>query len=672
MFSAQAQADPPLSSLAGPVTDKAGVLNESQLDEVRSALDKVADKTEYQLFIVYVDSFDGMDGQQWADRTAEQAHLGVKDLLIAIAVGDRLWGFSVDSASTLTQSQQSKIEDAIVDQARTSNWTGVAQASADALTTTGSGGIAAGVVAGVVVVGGGGFLWWRHRRKASGQQASTSQDELAGLSLTELDRRAGTALVEMDNALRSSENELGFAQAEFGLEATNTFVKALAAAKADTAQAFTIRQKLDDAEPETEPQRRAMLTQLLQLCDRAADTLDGQTRAFDQLRDLSNRAGAVLDEAEQRAGEVAARVPVASQTLQTLATTYPKTALASVEAGPDQAQALIDAARQAIEKGRAALTSGNKNQAVGYAQAGQNAIAQAGAILDSVQNAQAALAGATQRLRDQMASISSDIADVTRLRVGEPTVTAAATEAQAAVAQAQAVAKGGDPLAALSRLTDAEAALDQVLAPARGQEAANAKAAQATQAVLAQVQQVTAQASAYIDARRSAVGTEARTRLSEATRLANLASQQLGANPAQAYGSAQQALGYAQQALQIAQQDANSWNQGGPGGPGQSYGGDSGMGEFVTGLVLGALTSGGGRGRGPSIFGGGSSGPSIFGGGFGSSRGSGFGGSFGGGGGGRSGGGGGRSGGGGRGGSSRGGRSGGGGGRGGRSGGGRF
>jgi len=625
-----AHAVPPMSTLSGPITDQVGAVG-SQVGAVRQALDDVAQKTDYQLFVVYVSSFDGMSGQDWANATANQAHLGTRDMLLAVAVDDRLWGLAVDSASPLSSSDQTRMENAIVDRLRQDDFAGAAIAGANALTGTGddSGLVVGGVVGTMVVVAGGlgGWAWWRNKRKAQGQAASTPADELSGLSIDDLNKRAGSALVELDNSLRSSEDELNFAQAEFGLEATDPFRVALDTAKKDATQAFAIRQQLDDSTPETDPQKRAMLIQLLQLCDHAADSLDAQTKSFEELRNLADRAGQVLDDTEQRAGEVEQHVPVAKQTIATLATTYPAAALASISAGPDQATSLIAGAREAIAKGRDALTGGNKNQAVAFARVAQTAIAQAAKLLGAVDTAPDDLAQAASRLSEHMASISADLGDVERLAPNDQNVAPAAAEARAALEQGQAASTGGDPLAAISRLATAEAALDNALAPARGVAAAAAKAAQSTQAVLSQTNQVIAQATSYIDARRSAVNSDARTRLAEAIRLSTLAQTTLATDPTQAYGIAQQALNYAQLALQAAQQDTDSWGNGW--GQGGSSGG--GMGDFLTGWVIGSSGRGGGGfggggfGSGPSFGGGG------FGGGFGGhSGGGGFGGGFGG------------------------------------------
>ena len=618
-----AQAVPPLGSIDTAVTDQAGVVG-NQASRLNQALNQVADKTNYQLYVVYVPTFDGMSGEDWADQTANQARLGVNDLLLAVAVDDRLYGFAVNTASKISASDQTAIENAIVDRLRNNDWAGAAIAGANKIVdqnTTSP--WTYGLIGGAVVVGGGGgWLWWRNRRKAEGMNPAMAPAELAKLSTPELSQRAGTALVELDNALRSSEDELGFAQAEFGLEATDTFRIALDKAKENASGAFGIRQKLDDEYPETEPQQRAMLMDLLQLCDQAADSLDSQTKSFNELRNLANRAGQVLNEAEQRASEVAQRVPVARKTMETLATTYPSTALASIIANPDHATNLISAARDAIHKGRQSLEDDNKNQAVAFARVGQNAIAQAGKLLDAVDSAQSDLAKAAAKLAEHMASLSSDLGDVQRLRVNDSAVLAAATEAQAALQQAHSVSAGGDPLAALTRLASAETVLDNVLAPARGQEVARLKLVSAVQTTLAQTQQVITQANSYIGARRAAIGTNPRTRLSEASRLVAHSQQILPSDPNQAYALAQQALALAQQALAEAE-DSNHWGSGSGGG----------LDSFLTGVVIGSITRGGGGhswGGGHSGNWGGGGGGGGFGGGGGGGFGGGGGGGFGG------------------------------------------
>jgi len=624
-----AHAVPPLGELPGEITDQVGAL-EGREGEVQQALDRLAEETDLQLFVVFVSSFDGQEGRAWADATANNGGLGPNDLLLAVAVDDRSYGLSADNNAPITDAQLDEVESATEDRLRDDDWAGAAIAAADSLreAVTGSGGgLSLGAVVGVGAVaaaGVGGYLWYRRRRTEPGRQTA-APESLEARPTEELERLAGSALVSIDDAIKTDEQELGFAQAEFGIEATREFAATLDQAKADAARAFRIRQALDDAEPETEPQRRQMLVELLRLCDGAADALDAQTAAFDDLRKLQARAPELLDETEQRAGEIAARIEVARQTLASLGTTYPASALASVSDNPDQAQALVDNARQAVAEGRAGLQKRNRALAVAHVRGAQNALGQATTLLDAVENAGSDLAAAGPRLDQGIASITQDIADAGRLAPDDAAVQATVAEAEAAAEQGRQARDGGDPLAALQRLTAAEAALDNALGPVRQKAESDARAAALLRDTLGRVESQVRATNDFIATRRGAVGPEARTRLAEAVRLVTEAHQLQGRDPSAALASAQRAEQYVQQAAQMAQQDASGW--GSPQGGG--FGGGNNVGGMVLGgILLDSILRGGGGGFGGSGgFGGGS-----FGGSSGRRRSGGIGGGFGGGG----------------------------------------
>lgn len=633
-----AHAEPPLTTLDGDVTDHAGVLGDREA-AVRTALDRVANETDLQLFVVYVESFDSVDGRAWADQTATATGMGRNDILLAVATVDRQYGLSYAGDVPLSSADIDAVENAARDAARTAanapqgqgDWGAVAIDAADALRSRaagGGGGTALAVGGAVVVVGGvGGWLWWRNRRKAAGQAGTTGPEELAGLTTDELDKRASTALVEIDDALKTSEQELGFAQAEFGLEATAEFQQVLTKAKHDVQEAFVLRQHLDDETPDPEGQKRAWLAQIITLVDGAADALDAQTASFDDLRKLAERAPQVLEDTSQRAEEITSRVAVSRQALATLAATYPVTALASVNDNPDQAAALVEEARAAVTKGRAALEAKDRNAAVAQARGAQNALGQAVRLLDAVDNAGKDLAEAGPRLDKGIASITADIADAQRLApiiaaAGDATVAPVTAEAQAAVSQAQAARSGGDPLAALARLTSAEAALDQALAPAREKAEADARASALLRDTLGRVESQVRAIDDFISTRRQAVGPDARTRLAEAIRLVGEARQLSSSDPSAALARAQEAERYANSAAQMAQQDVSGWGQQ-QGGGGPNIGGMVLGGILLDSILRGSGGMGGGMGGRPRSggFGGG-----FGGGGFGGGRGGGFGG----------------------------------------------
>lgn len=94
--------------------------------------------------------------------------------------------------------------------------------------------------------------------------------------LPELDAKAKETLVATDDAVRTSEEELGFAAAQFGEEAAAPFAEAVTYAKGELTAAFRLRQQLDDAFPEDDATRRRMLDEIIGRC---ADADGGSTRS---------------------------------------------------------------------------------------------------------------------------------------------------------------------------------------------------------------------------------------------------------------------------------------------------------------------------------------------------------------------------------------------------------
>ena len=86
-------------------------------------------------------------------------------------------------------------------------------------------------------------------------------------------------------------------------------------AKTTLAQAFNVRQILDDAVPETPQQRRDLLTRVVVAAAKADRELDAQREAFAKLRDLVINAPTRLDTLTQQMVDLTARLDPAQQTL---------------------------------------------------------------------------------------------------------------------------------------------------------------------------------------------------------------------------------------------------------------------------------------------------------------------------------------------------------------------
>lgn len=633
-------AEPP-QALQDEITDTAGVLGD-RTGDVQKALDRLAEQTQFQLFVVYVDSFDDWDAVDWANAAAIDSKMGLDDILLAVAVQDRAYAVSVDQNPELTDAQLSTVQAAVEDRLRTDDWAGAAIAAADGYRDAAGGGSGAVGIAGgsggfpwgwLLVLGGIGLVIWLVVRSGRKSRAADPRS----MPIEELNRRAGPALVAADDAVTTAGQELGFAEAQFGVQASRVFGEVLAAAKQKVGQAFTLRQQLDDSQPEPEAQRRGMLMQILQLCEESTAALRAQTAEFERLRDLQARAPEVLAETDRRVQEVAARLPDANATLEQLAATYPEAALGTVRGNVTQASALLDAARTGLTQGQQVIDS-DRGAAVRLISTAQEAVGQAAQLLDAVDRAGQDLAEAGGRIDTALASLSADVADAGRLAPGDPAVQVPADAARAALTAAQSERATGDPLALLRRLGEAERALDAALAPARAQADQAERARAQLSGLLARVVAHIRAVADFIETRRGAVGAEARTRLAEASRLAQEA--QNAADPTAGLAAAQQAEQLAMQAQQLAEADVSGWqNQQGPGIGGGSAGGPFGgnSGALILGGILLDQMLGGGRSRGgfggggfSGGFGGGFGGGSRSGGSGGGRRSGGMGGSFGG------------------------------------------
>jgi hypothetical protein len=655
-----ALAEPPFD-VPAQLTDDADVLDPSAESQVEDSLDQLRSAEGTQLFVVYVSSFDGVQQGQWAQATAEASGLGTGDALFAVAVDDRRYGYWVPDDFPLTDAEIEQLLVSDVDPLLSQDdWDGAAVALADGLAGdgggSGDGGSGSGlgtvaVVGGIAAVAGGAYLVSRSRRRRPGPpptQRLERPDPHAGVPTEQLEGQASTALLELDEAVKTSRLDLDYARLQYGQEAVAGFAEALAASEQDLARAFSLRQQLDDEHPEDEPTKRRMVTEMLQLTAAADARLDEQAEAFDRLRDLERTAPQALDALASRATALRGRLPAEEERFTALQRRYAAAALAPVADNLAQARARLDAAEQEITEARDEIAAGRPGAAVGDIRVAEDALAQTGTLMDAVARLGTDLQAAEARVAQVRAETEEDLAEARALVAGgtgsglRPQVAraeAALTAADAALRPAD----GGlpDPMAALRQLEEADIALEQALAVARDAEERVRRAAASLDQALLTARSGIAAAGDFISTRRGAVGPEARTRLAEAQRHLDLAVAQGRTDPVGGLREAQLAGALAQEALQRAQSDVAGWGGGGygpggfgggygPGGFGGGYGGGRG-GVDLGSLVLGGILFGGGRGAGGygGSYGGGVGGGSFGGGG--GSRGGGRGpGSFGG------------------------------------------
>ncbi|MFH9113680.1 TPM domain-containing protein [Streptomyces globisporus] len=666
-----ARADDPVElSRDGQITDRVGALGD-RTGQVEDALDRLYEEQRVQLFVVYVRDFSGRSGQAWSDETAGRNGLGQDDVLLAVATHDRQYAYSVDADSRLTDDQLRNVAGTAIEPAlRENDWAGAAIGAADGYASVlagrpvtapaitpgpadpGTGGsdstgardfiLPVAVVAGVGAVGV--YAYARRERRTTTRTTPAAGGWGRGAAaggapeppLPELDAQAKQVLVDTDDAVRTSEEELGFATAQFGEEAAKPFTEAVARAKDELTQSFRLRQQLDDAFPEDDATRRRMLEEILRRCATANEGLDTVSEDFDRLRALERTAPQALATVDATHRDLAGRVAAADSGVAGLRERYGEGAAAPVAADVEQAKDRLVFAGSAVEEARTAVEGGENSRAAVYIRAAEGAVGQAGTLLDSVDRRAAELGEAARKLPAALTETETDLADAGGLLEGTAEGSSTAdlrgriARAETVLADVRGAMAAGpyDPIDALRRVEEADTALDEALAGARDQERGEAKARSLLDQAMLTARSAIGAAADYITTNRGAVGSQARTRLAEAQRRWERA-RELSATDAQgALAEARQADALAGQAMALAEQDVRGFgSMQGPGGMGGTRGGGGGMGGAVLGgIILGGLFGGGGRGGG---MGGG------FGGGFGGGRSGGFGGgpgSFGGGG----------------------------------------
>lgn len=649
-FPAAASAEPPLD-VPDRIYDPAGALG-GDLEDAEEAIEELESDTGLQLFVVFVDSFDGVDGQAWAEQTYALSGMGGDDVLIAVAVEERRYGFQAHS-SYVSEAQMQRVESNYLTPALSeSDWLGAVEQTAAGLAAelnndgTGSPGSGNGAVTTfawmflvpflvVIVI----FIVSAVNRRKRGAQAPAGGGHpggepaaISGVSTPDLNVRAAEALVSLDNALRSADEELAFAEAQFGAERTQAFRQVLADARNQAQEAFSLRNEIDEQNP-AEGTQRGMLARILQLCAQAQQNLDARAEEFAKLRSLEDRAPQFLNELSERAEEITERFPVAAQQVNGLAAQFPHQALATVRGHLGQSERLVDSARGFIDSGRQAVDQDDRPAAVAAARAAEEALGQATRLLDSIDTARDDLSNSREALSRAISSLTADINDAARLAPRDPNVQEAVQRARDVITAAQQSQRDGDPLAALSALDNAEYDLDTLLASFRDAEAHGNKMRADFQNRVNRVGARLRSIDQTIGHRRGAVSTGARTRISEALRLHQQA-QNSDLSAEEANGLLRRAEELGEQALAESQHDMDEWDNYGRGrGPGGNRGGG---GVDVFSLILGGILASGGRrhsggwggSRGGGGFGGGGRGGGGFGGGgsFGGGRGGSFGG----------------------------------------------
>nr|WP_314843468.1 TPM domain-containing protein [uncultured Microbacterium sp.] len=619
LSSSAASATDPLTLDSGYVTDDAGVLSPDEEATVEARLQELTENSSADLFVVLVDEFTAPeDNKDWADTVAEGNNLGSDQYLLAIAVDGRSYYISAAPDGPLSDAKLDDVEDKIQSLAAQEDWEGAIVLAADEIQGDGGAGAirATLIVVGVVALG---LIVWlvvalvrrarrnaEIRRRGAMPEKADPNDPFSTLTDEQVETQAGAALVQADDAITSSREELGFAVAQFGDAATAEFSGALEVAKAKMSEAFDLRQKLDDEIEDTVFDRRAWHIRIIQLCDEIDDVLDDNTEAFDALRRLEENAPQELERVRAERAALQSTLAGAAPALASLSEVYDPAALSTVADNPAQAQERAALADRSIEAAAQAIAGGRAGEAAFAIRTAEQAVAQAGQLVQSITALGGELSSIEQRAQALIAELQADIATAQQLPDSTGTISpiAATTAQQLQAAQAGLTGTSRSPRRVLDALTTANMQIDAAIAQ-------GTQAAERARRVQHMLEQTLAQAGSeiraareYIETRRGSVGSTARTRLSQAEAALTQALDLRAANPEAALAESGRALDLARQATASAQADVESMNpsryQSGGWGQGSVFGGSnsggSGIGGDILGGIIGGLLSGGGGG----------------------------------------------------------------------------
>ncbi|MDA3803446.1 TPM domain-containing protein [Clavibacter sp. CT19] len=653
-----AQATEPVQFGGASILDPAGAVTSAQEQQIQQAIDQLQQQTGVTLHVAYVDTFTGAASQKaWGEATKAANGFGSNDAIVAVAVDGRQFVVGVPDSVSLAQRDQ--LENGVVKpRLEAGDWSGAAIDAAQGLRSisqtgtvaeTGTGstpstGNGSGIDFGLVLLYVLGaillatvvttLLGRRKKKKAVAQKRQAVLEEMRTA-----EQRAGSMLVQLDDALETSEQEVGFAEAEFGSGAVGPYREVLVSAGGKVREAFALKQKLDDTIEDTDEERRTWAARIVDLCEEARAELDAQAASFEELRALEQNAPQTLAAIVTDAEALKSRIERTQEAVELLGRRYAGPSMTTVTGNVDQARSLLSFATDTAQEAADAIRAGDRTSTGEIAvkvRAAQQSVGQAGKLLDVVDRVSSDLEHASTRVQEEIADVRSDIQDARAAQRGGrmPELTRLVEAAEQAIADAKPLqGRLADPLTSVTLLQEAEARLDEALAPVREQQEQVQRAIGYLPRALSTAESQVATARDFISTRRGGVGEEARTRLAHAQRALDDAHEAAPRDPVRAVAAAQAATSYSAQAIEAAQRDLDQGGgYGGYGGGmmgGRGGGGDA-FGGAIIGGILGGLLSGGGGGGGWGGGGGGFDGGG-FGGGGGGFSGGGFGGAGGGG-----------------------------------------
>lgn len=334
-----ASAEPPQQLGQGYVIDESGVLSTADEEHLEQRLSELASTDGVpELYVILVPDFeDPGNALQWADATALRTGLGSDQYLLAIATDGRSLAISAEyggggaKSGPLSESRVLEIEDQLgADYLSHDDWAGGIAFVADEFSE-----VPWPWWAWVLIVAGVALLIFLITRLVLLLRRNAAlRAELRTLEGQK--KRASRQLVRTDEAVRTSEQELGFVTVEFGDETTAEYSVLLKSCRQRLQEAFELLQKLEDTEPDTPADTRAWTQRILDLCAGVDRDVDSRTKDLAALRSLTVDAPATLARLKAARADASGLQEEAANRLSALAAAVPATELVGIAGNPQE------------------------------------------------------------------------------------------------------------------------------------------------------------------------------------------------------------------------------------------------------------------------------------------------------------------------------------------------
>ena len=589
-------------SISDSVTDPDGWLSSADRSAIESATSRAASSGK-PVKVVVVANFSGTDAESWCQQTVERSSLTNGTVVYVIAYDQRrdaACSFNGPSSSSLQGAVRASEKQLTPNPLTSSAVANGVNAFVNTLLngTSNSGSSSTNpsyssnpgatdddvrplvgmsvmfllLVGGVIAIAIGVARSSRRNRLAA-QQAAQVDAESAARAAQEANRQ----LLSADEQVRTATDELNYARAQFGLNSTDEFARAIEAGKAAVSRGFSAQAQMNSATAPAEQLRLA--TAIMRDLGANMNPLSTIQASFATKRAEQASLPERIAEARERLAEELTDLERAKSELSSISTLYPAQMLASLQDNPEQAEALLTSARSALDTAEASAPT-DRAHAASALDTALRALTMANHQTDAIFSAKSDLDAIRDRLVAAISSISSDITDVNELNTDPAVFNPLVADAHAAIAEAQAaLANTGDPLAALEHLRMSEATLDAALEPLRTKEEAYEKARTAAEAQISLADSAVSQAERYVQGRRGAIDLELRSTLNNAETALSTARRSLEDDPEAASTHAMNARALADSVMATPIQNfGGAWGQ--PTTGNGSYTGSS-LGDFL-------------------------------------------------------------------------------------------